>query len=109
MMCKGALKGEIVVQGKGGQERDFVFIEDVVKALCDVPIGEDFSVRTGAYYTVHQIARIIAELSGADIVYADRPPGDVDRPSDAWPQFPMSYTPLEEGLEMTWNYFKSHS
>ncbi len=35
--------------------------------------------------------------------------GDVDKPRDAWSQFPMEYTPLDEGLERTWEWFKSHS
>ena len=108
-MCKDALKGKITVHGGGYQERDFVYVGDVVKALQDAPFGGEFSVRTGAYHMVYYVAKKIAELSGAEIVEGPRPPGDADKPWDAWSQFPMKYTPLDEGLEKTWNWFKSHS
>jgi nucleoside-diphosphate-sugar epimerase len=108
-MCKDALKGKIVVHGGGYQERDFVYVGDVVKALREAPYGGEFSVRTSGFHKVYYVARKLSELSGAEIVQGERPPGDVDKPRDAWAQFPMKYTPLDEGLERTWAWFKEHS
>lgn len=107
-MCKDAIeKGVIRVDGHGGQERDFVYVEDVVDVILQVPRG-DFSVRTGAFHNVYYVAQRLAELSGAKLVDGERMPGDVNKPSDDWPQFPTEYTPLDEGLELTWNYFLEH-
>jgi UDP-glucose 4-epimerase len=109
-MCKDALtKGVITVAGGGYQERDFVYVGDVVDALLDAPFGGEFSVRTGAYHKVYYVANKIASLSGAEIVHGERPKGDADRPRDAWPQFPMTYTPLDEGIERTWEWFSKHA
>lgn len=104
-MCRDALQGAITVHGGGYQERDFVYVGDVVQALQDAPFGGEFSVRTGAYHKVFHVAKKLAEWSGAEIVSGERPPGDVDKPQDAWSQFPMEYTPLDEGLRKTWEWF----
>jgi UDP-glucose 4-epimerase len=68
--------------GDGEQTRDFVFVEDVVRAhLLAADLGADraLNVGTGAGTSVNTIYRLLADLIGSrvDPVYAPPRPGDV--------------------------------
>jgi nucleoside-diphosphate-sugar epimerase len=69
-----ALAGERpVIFGDGGQTRDFVYVEDVVRAnllACAAPdraCGRAFNIGTGRAVTVSELAAVILELAGADL------------------------------------------
>ena len=64
-----ALQGEpCVIYGDGTQTRDFLYIDDLVRAVIlaiDKPVsGETFQIATGMERTVGEVATIIAEALG---------------------------------------------
>jgi len=119
------LKGDSpVIFGDGGQTRDFVFVEDVVRAnlLALEYLGQEdpdplaANIGTGRELSVNELYRIVKTFThdGPEAVYAAPKPGEQRRsaidPSLAkrvlgWePQV----TP-EEGLGRTWDWFKERS
>ena len=117
---KQALNGETCeIYGDGKQTRDFIYIDDLVKAIIlsiekDVG-GEIFQIATGMEQTVEEVAEFIKKALSKrsiqmNIAYSQARLGDVKRNfSDtrkakrmlAW----QSKTNLEEGIEQTINYF----
>jgi len=81
-----ALRGERpVIYGDGAQTRDFVYVDDVVRAnllACQAgpeACGRAFNVGSGRAVTVNDLCALILELAGADLA-PDRAPdrkGDV--------------------------------
>lgn len=73
----------ITVQGDGEQTRDFVHVDDVVRANVAAAtadaVGEAFNVGTGESVTITELAETIRELTGADspIERIDARPGDI--------------------------------
>jgi UDP-glucose 4-epimerase len=73
----------ITVQGDGEQTRDFVHVDDVVRAniaaATTEAVGEAFNVATGESVTITDLAETIRELTGADspIEHVDARPGDI--------------------------------
>jgi nucleoside-diphosphate-sugar epimerase len=73
-----------VVFGDGEQSRDFTYIENVVNANVlaltapDAP-GEVFNVACGERYSLNELLRVIAEVTGTEVAaeYRDPRPGDV--------------------------------
>lgn len=62
-----ALRGErLVVYGDGGQTRDFVYIDDLVDAVCRAAAlprgGEIFQIATSRETTIREIADSVADL-----------------------------------------------
>ena len=79
-----ALSGEpIRVHGDGGQSRDFVHVDDVVRANLAAAttdrVGRAFNVGTGTAVTVRELAETIVGLTDSDsaVVHADPREGDV--------------------------------
>lgn len=71
-----------VIFGTGSQVRDFVFVEDVAKAniaAMSCPRSGFYNVGTGIATSINELAKILIELSGLDLVpvYEDPLPGDV--------------------------------
>ena len=83
LFVKRALAGEdIIIHGDGMQTRDFVYVEDVVRAnelALKHGDGEVFNVGTGRSITVNELAERIVEITGSEsrIVYGDERAGDV--------------------------------
>ena len=72
------------IYGDGNQERDFVYIEDVVEAnilaLTKEGIeGEVFNIASSKPQSVNNLLKILQEITAKDIdpVYLDPRPGDV--------------------------------
>jgi UDP-glucose 4-epimerase len=97
--------------GDGGQERDFVYVGDVVAAVlaaADGPPGT-YNVGTGAATSVTELWRLCAAAAGGggDPVHAEPRPGDLRRSvldaSLAQERLGWSArTPLDAGLRATW-------
>ncbi|MFW5905891.1 MAG: NAD-dependent epimerase/dehydratase family protein [archaeon] len=113
-----ALAGDdITVHGEGDQTRDFVFIEDVVRANLAAArtdhVGEAYNVGTGESVTIRELAELIQEITDtdSDIVHTDPREGDIDHSvadvSNA--RSNLDFEPsvsLREGLERTIEWFE---
>jgi len=109
------------IHGDGEQTRDFTFVEDVVDATLLAAVspkaeGEIFNVGTGKETSINELARAVIQLTGNSMkpVYVDR--RDIDnlrrrvlniekiRKNLKW----IPETPLKNGLEKTYEWFKSN-
>lgn len=80
-----ALSGKpLVVYGDGEQTRDFMYVDDVVKATMlalesNDSVVETFNVCTGKPTTVNELAQIVEEITGRNlhIVYGKTRKGDI--------------------------------
>ena len=83
-----ALDGEpIVIEGDGEQTRDFVSVDDVVRAnrlaATTDAVGEAYNVATGRAISIRELAELVQELTReltdteSEIVHDDPRPGDI--------------------------------
>jgi UDP-glucose 4-epimerase len=98
--------------GDGGQERDFVYVGDVVAALlaaADATEAGTYNVGTGVATSVNDLWRLCTDAAGrgGEARHAEPRPGELRRsvldPSRA--RAALSWeprTPLEQGLRETW-------
>lgn len=115
-----ALKGEkLTVYGDGLQTRDMVYIEDALKGLDVVmekgEIGELYNIGTGIESSVMQVANIISDIFGSEIVFIEHEYGPFDL-KRSWYNISkiskLGYQPkytLEEGIKLTLEETKSVS
>ena len=116
------LKGESIEQfGDGSAERDWLYVADgaeaVVKALENPPNTDRYrvlNIGTGVSTTLSELIKLCEEVAGrrANIIQRSTPIGDATVTGVAdWSlaEHEISWrpnTPLSEGLEMTFEYFK---
>ncbi len=105
----------LTIFGDGKQTRDFVFVEDVVKANIlaatqPAAAGEIFNIATGQDISMEQLITIIKQVSGREssVIYADPRAGEVrySRANIEKARRLLGYSPatsLEEGLLLTWS------
>lgn len=73
----------LVVDGDGKQRRDFVHVEDVVRANLAAAttdaVGEAFNIGTGDSIRIEDLAAMVRELTGADvpIEHTEPRPGEI--------------------------------
>lgn len=109
-----------VIYGDGNQYRDFVFINDVVRAnllaaSTDGAIGEVFNIGTGKYVTINGLWEMACGLSGINIKpeHESHKPGDIVESvanidhAQKYLQFKPEYS-FENGLEITFNWYKKN-
>jgi UDP-glucose 4-epimerase len=107
-----AFRGEpLIVYGDGGQTRDFIYMDDVVKATIlalegDGVEGETFNVCTGKPTSVNELLQVVSAIVGRDLeVVCDKPrKGDIRSnygdPSKAEKTLGFkAKTSLREGIE----------
>jgi UDP-glucose 4-epimerase len=117
IFCRAMLDGRRpAIFGDGTQTRDYVYVEDVVDAFlraAERGRGKLLNIGTGSEATVLQLYEQLAALTGyrGAPSFEDPRPGDLSRsvvdPSAAertlgW----RSWTPLEEGLARTVEWFR---
>ncbi|WP_440991904.1 NAD-dependent epimerase/dehydratase family protein [Haloarchaeobius baliensis] len=80
-----ARQGEpLVIHGDGTQSRDFVHVDDVVRAVLAAAstdaTGEAFNVGTGDSTTVRELARLVQEAvpGSVDVLHDDPRPADIE-------------------------------
>lgn len=113
-----ALGGEVELFGDGGQTRDFIFIDDVIDAVCKVAFApvkaRVYNVGTGRDASIASLLESVQRLGGARMKVQRR---------DAWPndirhiradistiQRDFDFAPrvsLDDGLASTVDFFRS--
>jgi UDP-glucose 4-epimerase len=114
-MVQRAKTGRIELRGHQ-VTKDWVYIDDLVRAYA-LALQSDFvgpiNVGTGVETSLETIARKVAAAFGADLVISEQPQGGPTRMLCDWgrAQRVLGWQPqisLEEGLERTIDYWKSH-
>ncbi len=116
IFCQKLLKGESpIINGDGKQTRDYVFVEDVVRAnvaVLDEKITGVFNVGTGIESDVNDLAKVLGKLSGKEnFEHGPSKAGEQRRSviTAALAEKTFGWKPkvkLEEGLEKTFQWFK---
>jgi UDP-glucose 4-epimerase len=113
------LAGETpTIFGDGENTRDFVFVEDVVKAnraAADLDGFRIYNVGTGVESTVNQVYTMLNQITGAGLPprYGDAKPGEQRRSSILANKIKAELgvdisTELRDGLERTAAWFGTH-
>ena len=116
------LRGESPkVHGDGEQTRDFTFVENAVqaniKAFFAPPeaANQIYNVAAGKRTSLLELLRLLENISGLAVhpVHTDPRPGDVrDSLADISKAARLlgydNIVPLEEGLKITYDYFRTH-
>jgi len=108
----------LVIYGDGKQTRDFIFVEDVVRAnifFAEKAENGVFNIGCGVKTSINEIAKIILKISNknnTEIIYKEKREGDIkDSFSDISKMKKTGFKPeysLEAGIRKTYNWFKEH-
>ena len=108
----------LIVYGDGKQTRDFIFVEDVVRAnifFAEKAENGVFNIGCGVKTSINEIAKMILKISNknnAEIIYKEKREGDIkDSFSDISKMKKTGFKPeysLEAGIRKTYNWFKEH-
>lgn len=112
-----AVRGEdLTVFGDGGQTRDFIYVKDIVGALCfaaETPgVTGVFNAGYGGQITINRLAETIIARAGtaSKVLHAPERPGDVKHSrASADKLMKAGWKPrhtLEEGLAATFEFFR---
>ncbi|MBE0627724.1 MAG: NAD-dependent epimerase/dehydratase family protein [Burkholderiales bacterium] len=109
------------IWGDGETVRDFLYIDDMVQACCQVraqgdAVGEVFNVGAGNGHSINQIRQLAEKITGRaiDVIYQPQRQVDVThivldcsriRSKLGW----SPAVPLEEGLAITWQWLQSQA
>ncbi len=109
-------KGQITIDGDGQQTRDFIYVDDLCRAILlalesDVS-GEVFQIATGVETSILDLAALVQEIVGRDVGMQHGPP----RPGDIRKNYSgirkvtqmLGWQPkkdLYSGLQETWQWF----
>jgi UDP-glucose 4-epimerase len=112
------LKGEQpIIYGDGTQTRDYIFVEDVVRANLLALTGKEgtYNIGTGIETSINKLVEILSEVFGKKIepIYADERPGEVKRIAldGTLAKEVLGFVPhysLYEGIKKTIEWFKTH-
>jgi dTDP-glucose 4,6-dehydratase len=104
-----ALRGEdLTIFGDGSQTRSFCYVDDLVEGICRLLISDyagPVNIGNPDEITIKEFAEEIIKLTGTrqKVVYKDLP---VDDPKQRQPDISLA---RQEGLKITYDYFKSLS
>jgi UDP-glucose 4-epimerase len=119
--CRRILRGEpLTIYGDGTQTRDFLFVEDLCRALltaiqAEVPFGEPIQLGSGRETSLrtllHTLEAVVGKGQLPPVVCAAPRPGEVRRNyvSIAKAKHYLGFeatTPLRQGLQATWDWFR---
>ena len=108
--------GRLTIDGDGGQTRDFIYVDDlcraIVLALESNVGGEIFQVATGVETSILQLAALVQEVTAlrADVRHSPARGGDIRNSfsSIGKARDMLGWEPhvsLEDGLRLTWEWF----
>ena len=113
------LRGEpVTIFGDGSQQRDYVYVDDVVDAALLAAIGEAATclIGSGSGTSTQAIWETLARLTGAGETpaYAAERPGDIQRTwlDSSHARAVWGWSPrvsLEDGMARTVEWFRTHS
>jgi UDP-glucose 4-epimerase len=118
---KQILRGEILtVFGDGTQTRDFLFVDDLCRAVvaaCErtVPFGRPYQIASGVetpLLALIEMLRTLAGPAGVRVRFAQARPGEVARSFGSFEDARrfLGYEPtmpLRDGLARTWEWFQA--
>jgi nucleoside-diphosphate-sugar epimerase len=120
LFCKALRDGApVTVYGDGEQSRDFIYVDNVVRAnlrACEAPgvSGFSFNVGTGTRSTLNQTLKLLEKISARTVraQYTSPRAGDIrDSQADvAFARQKLGYEStvgFEEGLRRTWHWFEN--
>jgi len=117
-MSKAISKEAPVIYGNGNQYRDFVFVDDVVKAnllaaITEGASGEVFNIGTGKYVTIEKLWKMTCDLCSLNIKPEYKPPRDGDIVESVSSidhvKTVLGFNPeysFKKGLEVTFDWYK---
>ena len=117
-MSKVVSKEAPVIYGNGNHYRDFVFVDDVVKAnllaaIAEGASGEVFNIGTGKYVTIDRLWAMTCDLCSLNIKPEYKPPRDGDIVESVaninQAKTVLGFNPkysFEEGLKVTFDWYK---
>jgi UDP-glucose 4-epimerase len=111
-------QGKLVVDGDGGQTRDFIYVGDlclaILVALESNVCGEVFQVATGTETSINELARLVTQTCGTKIAPRHGPPrqADIRQNYSAVEKIHHALgweptTNLKRGLELTMEWFRN--
>ena len=109
----------LTIDGDGGQTRDFIYVEDLCRAILlaleSGVSGEVFQIATGVETSIRSLAGMVQEIVGRDVGVQYGPPrqGDIRKNYSAIRKVQriLGWHPqvsLEVGLRDTWAWFSTH-
>lgn len=106
----------LLINGKGEQTRDFVFVQDVVRVALEAGKNQFigcYNIGTAIETDINTLAQTILKVSGAkvSIEHREQAVGEQMRSVISSAKLEKDFklkisTSLEEGLDTTWQYFK---
>lgn len=117
-MTKASSGSTPVIYGDGEQYRDFIFVEDVVRANLlaantDSATGKTYNIGTGQFVRINEVWEMISRLAGQNIdpEYQPARPGDIlESVADIErAKKDLGFVPeysFEKGLEITYRWYK---
>ncbi len=107
---------ETIINGDGTQTRDFIFVEDVVKAnllVLDYPQSDIFNIGTGTETEINHLFKILKEKIGSKrkSVHGPAVPGELRRSALSYARAEklLGWKPkcnLDEGIAKTVDYYQ---
>ncbi|MDD4564888.1 MAG: NAD-dependent epimerase/dehydratase family protein [Eubacteriales bacterium] len=106
------------IHGKGLQKRDFIYVEDTADAVLKLyPVlspGDTVNISANGMIEIKDLIHKITKIMNYEgqILYKDRRVSDVDCHNASNKKFlsivPFDFTPLEEGLKKTVEWYNNH-
>ena len=111
-------RGRITIDGDGLQTRDFLYVDDLCRAIMLAletdAHGEVFQIATGVETTILELTELVLKVSGREAVVEHGPPrgGDIRKSYSVVQKARdiLGWSPeveLRAGLERTWKWFTS--
>jgi len=119
-MAKAVLRSQPTIYGDGTQNRDFIYVKDVVTASllaakADDAAGTTINVGTGRSIDINRLWKMISQMNGLEINprYRSARPGDIlESVADIQlARYLLGFEPeysFEKGLAHTFNWYKTN-
>lgn len=109
-MRRALLGQPFVIIGDGEQTRDFVMVDDVVEATIRASQYEGtFDIGTGKPTSIKDLAKLMAEITGNDkLPMYNLDSGGIKESQAKPPKWFNPHYILEEGLQITFDWFKEN-